>query len=328
MIYMKKIRGLWVILVAIFLIAADTNDKPNYYNEKSWAALPFIKDGADQVPSKSSFKDNQNQAEIDVFYIHPTTFYRTYQKNADIKDRALNRFTDKFPIKSQATVFNGTAKVYAPRYRQAALHNFFRKNLKQSEAAFEMAYEDIRTAFEYYLKYYNQGRPIVIAGHSQGSMHGKRLLKEFFDTSPLKNRLVAAYLIGHPIMESDFMTIPVCNNKHQTGCVVSYNTFGWDSRSKIKDYSKAICVNPLSWKTDEQFVKKEKHLGAISQSFEKIDTALIGCKCNEGVLWITKPLKKEYDHLAGKNYHIYDYNLFYANIRQNIEDRLKAFFKQ
>lgn len=36
------------------------------------------------------------------------------------------------------------------------------------EGCLELAYEDIKCAFEYYMENYNDGRPIVVAGFSQG----------------------------------------------------------------------------------------------------------------------------------------------------------------
>src|SRR5258706_533076 len=81
-------------------------------------------------------------------------------------------------------------------YWQAHLRAYYTTDTARALAAFELAYQDIKTAFQYYLDHYNNGRPIIIASHSQGSSHAQRLLKEFFENGPLKNRLVAAYVIG------------------------------------------------------------------------------------------------------------------------------------
>ncbi len=313
-----------ITFLLIIFLGASIPDAPNYDLSENWAALPNMLDAADQVPENVGLSDNQKESNADVFYIHPTTFYKI--GNAEIKNKALNRFTDKTAIKSQATVFNGSAKVYAPRYRQAALHNFFRKKEDRSNEAFNIAYSDVKNAFEYYLKHYNEGRPIIIAGHSQGSMHAKRLLKEFFDAKPLMKQLIAAYLVGYVVEERTYIAIPVCDSATQTGCIISYNTFGWEAQPKY--YENSVCVNPLSWKNDEEFVGYTSHEGAVPRNFNRVDKNLIGCQCNDGVLWITKPKKMGYEHLAGKSYHIFDFHLFYLNIRKNVKQRVESFLKK
>jgi hypothetical protein len=152
-------------------------DAPDYGNDANWAALPSTVDSADIVPI-AEWKNVQNEADVDVFFIHPTTYTgQPGQKhwNASLDDEKLNLKTDKYPIRYQATIFNGAGKVYAPRYRQAHLNCFYTKKTKDASEALELAYEDVKAAFQYYLLHYNNGRPFIIATHSQGTFHGKRL---------------------------------------------------------------------------------------------------------------------------------------------------------
>src|ERR1041385_3400115 len=97
---------------------------PDYSLGKNWAALPTVKDSADVVPYGSGLKDEQANAKVDVFFIHPTMYYKGKSWNADVDDKATNHLVDKFPIREQASIFNGSCKVYAPRYRQATLYSF------------------------------------------------------------------------------------------------------------------------------------------------------------------------------------------------------------
>ena len=307
------------------VILGSVPEPPDYALQSSWAALPTVVDNADAIPENSGFSNNQANAAVDVFYIHPTTYYRSYSGNGDTEDRKLNDFTDKQPILHQASVYNGSAKVYAPRYRQAALHNFFKRDDTKAKRAFDIAYVDVKNAFEYYLKHYNKGRPIIIAGHSQGSMHGERLLKEYFDGTTLQSQLVAAYLIGYNVSSKSFALIQTCDNPDQTGCVVSYNTFGWDSEPRYQDYKNAICVNPISWQTDGKRAERTYHKGGVPSSFDRVDESLIDCKCVNGTLWITKPKERGYIMMGGKSYHLMDYSLFYKDIRENVATRTQAF---
>ena len=91
-----------------------------------------------------------------------------------------------------------------PFLSSGALQNFLDPFSKLGEGAWEIAYQDIKNAFQYFLKHFNKGKPIIIASHSQGSMHAIRLTEEFFDQKPLQNQLVVAYLIGTRILPDQF----------------------------------------------------------------------------------------------------------------------------
>ena len=97
---------------------------PDYSKEINWASLPTKKDSADAVPYYSTLKDGQATAMVDVFFVYPTTYYKGKSWNAAVDDKHVNKKTDKYPIREMASVFNGSCKVYAPRYRQATLYAF------------------------------------------------------------------------------------------------------------------------------------------------------------------------------------------------------------
>lgn len=318
---MKK-HCLSFVLIFISWISYATD----YSKPENWAALPTMKDNADWTPK--GLKNNQDSALADVFYIHPTTNLTGFKGNADLDSKAINNQTDELPIKYQASVFNGSCKVYAPRYRQAALNNFFSKNTDRSKEAFDVAYADVKAAFEYYLEHYNAGRPIVIAGHSQGSMHAQRLLREFFDGKPLQQQLVIAYVIGYPTKEQQFQFLKVAETPEETGGYISYNTFGMDAKIEwMTEFNNAVVVNPLSWTRDKTFVPASKNLGSVSKKTDDIYTNVCGAKCGNGILEIQKPESGGFISMGFKNYHLFDYNLFYVNIRENVALRIKKFLE-
>lgn len=322
--YLSPMKWPGVIAVSL-LIGASAPPPPDYSRADAWAALPGRADSADTVPDGCGLKDGQANAPVDVFFIHPTTYYRSYSGNADATDRRLNEFTDDQCMRKQASAFNGAGRVFAPRYRQAALHNFFKRDASKSRKAFDVAYSDVKRAFTYYLENYNEGRPVIIAGHSQGSMHGARLLRDFYDGTGRQSGLVAAYLIGYHIPGDYFSFLPVCDSPAQTGCVVSFNTYGWEAEPRYTDYEGAICVNPLSWKRDEKRTGRSLHQGGAPPTFDAVHPGMVDCKCNRGVLWITKPTEKGYLMMGGRNYHLMDYHLFYMDIRLNAEERVRAY---
>jgi hypothetical protein len=316
-------------LIYFFLLLTISNliFATDYAKQENWAALPTMQDNADWTPK--GLQNLQDSAKADVFFIHPTTDVTGFKGNAAIDDKSINRQTDNFPIKYQASVFNESCKVYAPRYRQAALNNFFSKNSERSQEAFDIAYKDVKAAFEYYLKNYNNGRPIIIAGHSQGSKHAQRLLREFFDGQPLQKQLVEAYIIGFPTYENQFQFLKVSESADDFGGFVSYSTFGQDTKiaTVVPEYTNAVSVNPLNWSTEKVFVSGAENTGSLSKKSDEIINTVFGAKNTNGILEIQKPQEGGFIPMVMKNYHLYDYSLFYMNIRENVKLRIQKYLE-
>jgi hypothetical protein len=307
---------------------------PDYSKEKYWAALPDKKDPADSVPG-NQFKNNEATAAADVFFIHPTTFtYSLKNKfawNADVNDDELNKKTDNTTILYQASVFNGACRVYAPRYRQAHFAVFFTKDTADARRALDTAYADVKKAFQFYLKNYNHGRPIIIASHSQGTVHAYRLLKDFFNDSTLEKKLIAAYLVGMPISADSLkMILPPCNSPDQTNCFCSWNTFEKNYYPPYyeKGLNCAVCTNPLSWRSDTAFCADTLNSGAVLYRFNQVLPQLCDAQVHDGMLWIEKPNFPGSFLIRSKIYHRGDYNLFYVNVRDNVEERVKSYLEE
>jgi hypothetical protein len=308
----------------------NTGPAPDYSDLQYWAASPFKEDNSDVIPA--FLKDEVRDTRADVFFIHPTSYFgeeKTSPWNADLRDTAVNNNTDNLSILFQTTVFNGSCRVFAPRYRQGNMEAFYVFDKPEAQAAFDLAYQDVRTAFKYYLKHYNKKRPIIIASHSQGSLHAIRLLQEFFDGKRLKKRLVCAYVVGYPIENNAFKKLRLGEKHDQTGCFVSWCTYAKGEFPQGISAAKknAFCVNPLTWTTSEQWASPELHQG-IMFGFETVvpHTVGAGIEPTNKVLWIETPVVLDEGPL--KNYHQYDYNLFWMNIRQNVKDRIDAYLKK
>jgi hypothetical protein len=212
----------------------------------------------------------------------------------------------------------------------------------------------VRAAFDYYLSHYNGGRPFILASHSQGTVHALHLLEDVITGKPLRQKLVAAYLIGMPIPTDVFTRtlpdVPLCASGEQTGCVVTWNAIGpkadtslfhviqhrYPSGVKETIVGKEIaCTNPLTWKADKAAGERAKNLGAVRFTKEagaspKPDPAVVEAQCrNDGWLIINTPEPKVYREilLGADMYHVYDYSLFYVNMRQNAQTRAKAFLQ-
>jgi hypothetical protein len=315
-------------------VSADTPNNtisavPNYELLYYWAAHPDKKDPSDSIPLPLINEPHLQDA--DVFFLHPTTFTQknTAVNNAGINDQDINRKTDNSTILYQASVFNASCKIYAPRYRQAHLSMYFNNDTAITTAAFELAYADIKKAFEYYLTKYNAGRPIIIAAHSQGTTHARRLLKEFFENKTLKNQLVCAYLVGIPVEKTLYTGISACNDSTASGCVVSWRTVrnGYSSKSYSTTDTSLIVTNPITWTTEQNTIAPEAHNGAILYNFNKIVQHPHQTTLKGNAIFISKPKFKGGAFYFKKNYHIGDFNLFYMDIRRDVARRIKYFHK-
>lgn len=308
---------------------------PDYSRPESWAALPNRRDAADSIPRGALVRDQQAEALTDVFFVHPTIYTGQPQGpsewNADVTDAAMNLRVDQSTILNQASVFNGSCRVFAPRYRQAHYYTFLTKNADDKQRALDLAYADVKTAFQYYLDHYNRGadgqpRPIIIASHSQGTIHCGRLLAEFFDGKPLQQQLVVAYLVGIATPPDQFKNIPPGESPEQTGCFVSWNTF---SRNFTPAYyenglNKALCTNPILWSSTNTYAPYSRNKGGVGPKFNLLQQPS-DAQVHNGMLWIGKLNVPGAGLLRTKIWHRADYNLFWMNIRENVAQRVQAY---
>jgi hypothetical protein len=244
--------------------------RPDYSDLQYWAAHPMKWDPSDSVPAP--LRDETADSSVDVFYIHPTTYTEKIKTdNAAIDDDYINAKTDYSPILYQASVFNSSCRVFAPRYRQVSIDMFFEKDEARRSKAFQTAYEDVTNAFSYYLAHWNNGRPIIIAGHSQGSFIAEELLRDFFEKSvlaqQLSRQLVVAYVPGWAVPKGYFSSLKMCNDSLQTGCICSWRTLrnGYVPPYLESEHDESFVTNPLTWTTDTYRTKNIKQGKRIIQ---------------------------------------------------------------
>lgn len=306
---------------------------PDYSNLDHWASHPDKFDPADLTPSPD-YPNLQKDAPVDVFFLYPTTYTGDLRHqrdwNASLTDEKTNQKTDKGTIQYQASIFNGVGRVFAPRYRQAHLRVFFtKKDTAAARQALDVAYTDTKAAFEYYLKHWNQGRPFILAAHSQGARHTMFLIRDMIEGTPLESQLVAAYIVGWPVKKNFYKSFKPCESPEQTDCFCSWRT--WERHFGLRRaFERDVwCTNPLLWTTAErEYADKTLNLGGVIRPFEKIYPQITDAEVNKGILLARKPKFKGSILFRRKNYHVGDLNLYYLNVRENAQARAKAFLKR
>jgi Protein of unknown function (DUF3089) len=292
---------------------------------------------------------------VDVFFIPPTTYFENSHWNAPLGNEKANSGLDDV-ARHLASSFNHVARIYMPRTRQATFGAFLTNGSADSLKAFDLAYGDVLAAYDAFeVARAGTGgpkRPIILASHSQGTLHALRLLKDRFASAQQQQSLVAAYLVGWPVsVEADLQPIKLqpCQTPQATGCVMSWQSFGRGGDAKMMlDYfagstsafgvprkgTKMLCTNPISGWIDGKDAARDANLGALAFAdatapLPALTPRLTGASCDAQGFLILSPNPAapfEARKMPGENYHVYDYSLFWANIRANAEARVSAFY--
>ncbi len=299
----------------------DKGEAPRYDDPIAWFSLPSRSDTSDELPKKipsTASPARWDSIDVDVFFVHPTMYFRGDHWNAHLDNDQVNRDTEHMPMRAQASAFNIGGRMYAPRYRQAHIGVFTWQD-STSWAALELAYEDVRASFVHYLEHWNDGRDIILAGHSQGSWHLRWLLQEFFDGKPLQDQLVAAYGPGFDWYATDFDHIPFCEEPNQTGCACSWMSYGAGFFPKWLDTKSAppMCVNPITWTLGSASSALQDHEGVVLSQMRFAFPHSIRANIERGVLQIEQPQVRFGRWLQRENWHVGDINLFWININKN-----------
>lgn len=281
-----------------------------------------------------------------LFYIHPTSYLERTHWNAPLDDATANDRAALF-LRGQASAFNDSAEIWAPRYRQATFGAFL-TNAAAAQQALDLAYGDIGVAFDAFLKQIGPDRPIVLAGHSQGALLLARLLHDRVAGTPLAKRIVAAYVVGWPVSRAaDLPAIGLaeCTRADQTGCLLSWQSFAepadpslildtFDASTGFAGLPRAgtalVCTNPITGTPDAD-APAAANLGTLYPSADMTTATIaagrVPARCaGRGFLMIGSPPAELGRYvLPGNNYHVFDYSLFWANVRADAARRLAAF---
>ena len=313
-----------------------------YRDAKMWLARPD-KPGNPALWTPAAYKPGA-APEAAVFFIHPTSFLDRSHWNAPLDNQEANDRAALF-LRAQASAFNEVGAIWAPRYRQATFGAFLTTDGNAAKAL-NLAYGDVAAAFDAFVAQAGD-RPIILAGHSQGALHLLRLLREKVAGRPLAKRVVAAYVIGWPVsrpVDLPALGLPECKTADQAGCLLSWQSFAepadpslvvdaYDASSgtdgKPRRGTPMVCTNPLTG-TPDAAAPATANLGTLYPAADlgsaTIEAQRVSARCDpRGLLLIGDPPQLGSYVLPGNNYHVYDYSLFWANVRADAARRLATF---
>ena len=292
--------------------------------------------------------------EFDTFYVYATEYIMTSMaegapeyadmENAEMLEGAAAEYM------LHATAYADSTNVFMPYYRQVGLRYagvvWKRDGIFDASVA-GMPYGDIVAALDYYFEHYNNGRPFIIAGHSQGSAIIKMVLKKYFVEHPdYYKRMIAAYPIGYAFTKDEFKTYPhmkFATGECDTGVIITWNTEGPKNREVNADtcvlQPGSMSINPLNWKLDDTYAPASMNLGSLfpNKDTGKLEIQDLGADAqvfpDRGVV-VTHAMGEEMTEEAAKvaaeffgpdGRHGEDYVLFYCNIKDNVAKRISAY---
>jgi hypothetical protein len=219
--------------------AAQEASAPDYTKAESWLCLPGRDDPCSRPLATTALNANgygsvgqarpRADAPIDCFYVYPTVS-RDAGSNSDL----VAGPEEQAVAMVHFARFAGTCRTFAPMYRQATLTALLAGMTGTGNPVrnLALAYEDVVAAWRHYLRHHNRGRPFVLIGHSQGTIHLSQLLAREIEGRPEAKRMLSALLIGFNVevpegklVGGTFKETPLCMRAGQTGCVVSFVSF-------------------------------------------------------------------------------------------------------
>lgn len=305
---------------------------PDYAKPNAWALLG-------SKPGKA----------IDVFFVYPTAYFSGEYWNAPANNTAVRERFARMIRPLYVAPFEATASAYAPYYRQAAPYSFMSAG-EDGRRAREVAYADVKAAFDTFIANHNKGRPFYVVGYGQGALYGLRLIGEMKPED--RTRLVAGYLLEVAIpVELISTATPLCDSPDQTGCLVVWHSTTQHARSDMPRQNTLVwkegggfeptrgrdlaCVNPLTWTISGRAGTPDMNLGAAELSdfaANGITTtrAATSADCWNGLLFTDVTTDPMFMWTGPRYRELFPskFNPFFADIKDNVARRAESFAAQ
>jgi hypothetical protein len=235
-----------VVVVLAALLAAMAFHAPAAKADVEWLCEPGMQDDPCEIPLDTTLQGPggdkvvtpkrvaEDKRPIDCFYVYPTVSNQPGLNATKARDPEIISIA-----KFQASRFSQDCRVFAPLYRQIPLSGLAAFGMSGPNSPGEVAFSDVLEAWRDYLKNDNDGRGVVLIGHSQGSIMLRHLISTEVEKHPAQEKLLAGALLmgGNVTVKEgqttggDFADTPICTKRGEFGCVVAYSTYSTDPGS-------------------------------------------------------------------------------------------------
>ena len=228
-----------VLLLGLGFMSAAAAEPLNYAEKDLWLCHPdnlnacdtdlstttVLADGSTKLETFNRAED----ADVDCFYVYPTV-----SNDPGGNSDAVTSPEERRVIQVQFARFGEVCRTFAPLYRQVTL-TALRARFTENPMSIDrmMAYNDVKAAWDYYLKHDNDGRGVVLIGHSQGAGVLSQLIASEIEGKPVADQIISALLIGTSNVRvpegrdvgDTFKEMALCRDASQTGCIVNFASF-------------------------------------------------------------------------------------------------------
>jgi len=288
-------------------------------------------------------RQDNGDAKVDVFYLYPTalemfTTETIGEINHYVKSSAYTGY------EKAASCFDEYSNIFVPFYHQFGYLYVFNINdyfgFINNHMYKSVVRTDIYAALDYFFEHYNNGRPYILAGLSQGAYGLQIVLSEYMKLHPdYYSRMIACYAIA-AVFDDNYLAanphLKTATGETDTGVIISWNTENeGGSGNSIIFVEGAYCINPLNWKTDDTYADASENRGSYKFDTHSTVPGLIDSRINtqRGVLVTTTAEKNGYQPvptelgIGSHSFHMNEWDFYYENIKENAKKRIAAYFK-
>ena len=284
-------------------------------------------DTIDYSDNRCWFENKQDATgkDVDLFYVVPTCIWDytdslgQTRHHMDIFNTEQRALTDP-SIQLAKSVLADSCNFFSPYYRQISMDSWLTLDTALIEERFKLAYQDVADAFHYYMEHDNQGKPFILAGHSQGAKAVIELLKREM-TPDISRKLIATYAIGYTVTPEElagYSTLRPAQDSIDTGVLIGFNSVTRPDAVSPLFRDNVVCINPVNWRTDA--TPATSYQGFTVAQDTTIHT-LIVTGIDEEQYFIPSVAAL----LPKGNLHVQEFNLYNEDLRKNVLQRIRAF---
>ena len=293
------------------------------------ASIP-VSDTIDYSNPQCWFEKKQDAMgkDVDLFYVVPTCVWdytdslgqtRHHMDIFNAEQRALVNPS----IQLAKSVLADSCNFFSPYYRQISMDSWLTLDTALIEERFKLAYQDVADAFHYYMEHDNQGKPFLLAGHSQGAKAVIELLKREM-TPDISRKLIATYAIGYTVTSEELANYPTlrpAQDSIDTGVLIGFNSVTRPEAVSPLFRDNVVCINPVNWRTDATPTPSYQ---GFTVSLDTTIHTLIVTGIDEEQYFIPSV-----ETLLPKgNLHVQEFNLYNEDLRKNVLQRIRAYRKK